>query len=177
MIDESTIKNMYNECLAHAKSLIDVSKWTHQPTGIQLDTHKSKYGQATPDGLVLINTAFIGTDAINKLKETILHELAHLIVGLKHHHSRLFRNWEAILLKGVVVNESERNEVKNNNGYKHRLLAICENTVHDLGGAFRRTKKFRDYQPTDNRFISVDGDKVIRFEYVPFDQELPPTEK
>ena len=90
MITFTTIDSTYAECVRIASNLTPISTWKLHPAGIALDTHKANYGRATKEGEILINPAFIGTTAVNKLKETMYHEIAHLIVGLNDNHNKNF---------------------------------------------------------------------------------------
>ena len=168
-----TIEATYSITVEEVIAQFDLSKWGHIPTGVELDTHKSNYGQATKDGKVLINPAFIGTTAINKLKETMVHELTHLLVGLNRHHNKVFKRVENALRKGLVVSEEERNQVKLNNGYKLRLIAYGQSHTYDCGGVFRRTKKYTEYSSNQHSSMAIKGDRIERFEYVVFDSLLP----
>ncbi len=174
MITLETIQQLFNECLPVAIAYSPLKSWAVQPTIIKLDTHKSNYGQALSNGDILINPAFLGTTAHNKLKATILHELAHLIVGLEKGHNIDFRYVETILCEGLNVDEMEKQAVKDNNGFKLRLLAFGEKNIFDLGGAFRRTKRYTTYGAQgNNRRMSLKGEKLIKFEYVPYSNPLP----
>ncbi|OES24681.1 hypothetical protein [Alteromonas macleodii] len=167
------IEICYLQCLAVATAKWPVTKWQHQPQGVELSTQKRGYGFATIEGKVQINPAFVGTTAHNKLKATMFHELAHLIVGLSKHHNATFKRIEAILCDGLVVDQSEYILVKNNNGYPLRILAFSQSHVYDCGGAFRRTKKYTEYAPTDKRYHRVGQDRIVRYEYVDFALPLP----
>ena len=173
MITKQEVVRVYHECIALASGLYCIDAWAVRPTGVDLDSHKCKYGQATPEGKVLVNPAFVGTSANAKLKETIFHELAHLIVGLGQHHNKVFHRVYSVLTTGLTVCESEKQEVKANNGYKYRLLAYCGNSVYDLGGAFRRSKTYTDYVPSNKYSRSIQGCKIMNFEYVAFNAPLP----
>ena len=49
-------------------------------------------------------------------------------------------------------------------------IAYTKDEALDLGGAFRRAKKYMEYAPTDSRFLSVRGVKVERFAYLPYSE-------
>jgi hypothetical protein len=173
MITQQFIESTYKNCLAIATSKIPLSGWEQQPIGIGLTSHKVKYGLATPKGEVLLNPSFIGTKAYNKLKETIFHELAHFIVGLDKNHSAPFKNALGYISDHLEAPAEELHMVKENNGYKYRLLGYTQNKVFNLEGAFKRTKKYLDYDPKGRRTMSIDGDKFLRFDYVPYTDALP----
>jgi len=54
------------------------------------------------------------------------------------------------------------------------LLAFGEKNTFDLGGAFRRTKKYTTYGSKENLSrMKLKGEKLIKFEYVPYSNPLP----
>ncbi|TMS80560.1 hypothetical protein [Pseudoalteromonas sp. S554] len=174
MISLVTINTTFKECIETASECFSREKWALQPSGIELDKHKSKYGQVTNKGVVLIAPAFLGTTAYNKLKETMFHEIAHLIVGPKHNHNKHFKYVFSILTDGIESDESERQKVKVNNGYKYKLLAFTKSKVYELGGAFRRTKKYTDYGTNDKpKNMKLLGETIQRFEYIPYNEKPP----
>ena len=77
MITEHIIFERYNALLQRCQHIL--SHWHIQPAGIAFTNRKGVYGLAHPHGGISINNAFLGTDAIAKLDQTILHELAHLV--------------------------------------------------------------------------------------------------
>lgn len=173
MITNTLTQETFNECLCLAKAKIPLSSWKVQPKGIGFTTHKVKYGLATSKGEVLLNPAFIGTEAYTKLKETIFHEFAHLIVGLEENHSSAFKRVLAYISDYLVVPADEYEMVKDNNGYKYRLLGFTQDNSYNLGGCFKRTKKYLNYDPKGRRTMSINGDKFLRFEYVSYDLKMP----
>lgn len=173
MITNQIIQSTYDECLAIAIIKFPIKSWKEQPIGVGLTTHKVKYGLATAKGEVLLNPSFIGTPAFNKLKETIFHELAHFIVGRSKNHTAPFKRALSYISNDKHVPEAEYQMVKDNNGYKYRLLGFTEKHTYNLGGAFKRTKKYFDYDPLSKITMSIKGDKFLRFEYVPYNDEMP----
>jgi predicted SprT family Zn-dependent metalloprotease len=173
LIELSTIEKTYQACLKKAQTDINTRTWKTLPCGIALDTHKAKYGRAFASGQIVVNPAFIGTRAINQLISTINHELAHLIVGIDKNHNKAFKRVEGHLNYGVKVTTAERELVKVNNGYKYNLIGYTQDKIYSLAGAFKRTKKYLDYDPQGKRTMSFRGDKFLRFEYVPYEAPLP----
>ncbi|HAR55556.1 MAG TPA: hypothetical protein DCR58_02085 [Idiomarina baltica] len=170
-IDHTLIHATFNECIAHAKRCYPCATWRVIPRSIVVSTSiKSKYATVNADGEVRVNRAFIGTQSIDKLKETVLHEIAHCIVGLENGHNRYFREVFSALASHINVRDDEVEDIKSNNGYPLRLVAYTKDEALDLGGAFRRAKKYMEYAPTDSRFLSVRGVKVERFAYLPYSE-------
>lgn len=173
MITIELINKTYEECLRVAIAKVPLTSWKQQPIGVGFTTHKVKYGLATPGGEVLLNPSFIGTKAVNKLKETIFHEFAHFLVGIDKNHTAPFKRAMSYFSEGLIVPEAENEMVKANNGYKYRLLGFSKSKVYNLEGAFKRTKKYLDYDPKSKRKMRFQGDLFLRFEYVSYDDPLP----
>ena len=173
MITIDTIKTTYAECIAIATAKLPFTSWKTHPIGIGLTTHKVKYGLAKANGEVLINPAFIGTKAYTKLKETIFHELAHFIVGFDKNHTAPFKRAMSYISDDIYVSPTEHAMVKENNSYKYRLLGFTKTKTYNLEGAFKRTKKYLDYDPQGKRTMSIKGERFSHFEYVPYDDPMP----
>lgn len=166
-ITEQFVQSEYDRVLADVCKVIPLNQWKHQPTGLDFTTHKTKYGVATPAGQVLVNWAFVGTTAVNKLDFTLRHEFAHLAIGLREHHNRRFRRIEACFGADVTRDLSaEEAQVISAIDYKYTLIAhLVDGREVDLGGANRRTALYMDY-PTNGRLNrSFRGVKIERFEY------------
>lgn len=166
-ITEQFVKAEYDRVLADVCKVIPLHQWKHQPTGLDYTTHKSKYGAATPAGQVLINRAFVGTTAVNKLGFTLRHEFAHLAIGLQEHHNRRFRRVEACFGADVTRDLSaEEAQVIGAIDYKYTLIAhLVDGREVDLGGANRRTARYAAYPSNGRLNRSFRGVRVERFEY------------
>ncbi len=167
IITEQFIQSAYDRVLAEVSAIAPMSLWAHQPTGLAFATHKTKYGMASSSGAVLINRAFIGTTALNKLDHTLRHEFAHLIVGIKEHHNSNFRRLEARLNLGHELDlTQEEDEIKKAVNCKYTLIAhLINDTEVSLGGASRRTKRYTDYPAKGRLTNSINGVLVKHFEY------------
>lgn len=167
MITFERIQHEYSAALKDCFAALPLRRWAIEPSGVDLTTHKTKYGIATHTGQVLISHGFLNTSALTKLHNTLRHELAHLAVGLRHQHNAVFRRCERNFGATMPVPADEIEQVHNNVPHKWRLLAhLYDGSVRDIGGAHRRTKKYTDYQPQTHRFMSVDGEKIRRFEFI-----------
>lgn len=169
LITTAVLQSTFKACLDHAKTLYRAESWRLMPCSIAISSSiKSKYATVSHDGHIAVNHAFIGTASIAKLKETLFHEIAHCIVGLEQGHNQRFRNVFSSLVSHITVTDADVNAIKDNNGYPLRLIAYTKEGPLDLGGAFRRSKKYLNYAPTKTSFLSVRGVKVERFAYLPY---------
>lgn len=166
-ITEQFVKAEYERVLADVCKVIPLHQWKLQPTGLDYTTHKTKYGVATPAGQVLINRAFVGTTAVNKLDFTLRHEFAHLAIGLQEHHNRRFRRAEACFGADVTRDLSaEKAQVIGAIDHKYTLIEhLVDGREVDLGGANRRTARYTAYPSNGRLNRSFRGVRVERFEY------------
>ena len=162
----ATIQSEYHQALAACDLLLPLTDWCHMPNGIELTRQKTKYGLARYDGMVFINHAFIGTTAINQLRKTLRHELAHLAAGLKHKHNHHFRKINRLFTADIKVSDQEHQILNDAIGFKWTLIAHCENGQQvTLGGAHRKSKRYTDY-PSPYCLMTIEGLKISRFEYI-----------
>lgn len=170
-ISNTTIIADFERCLKKAKYSFPVERWAHPVPTLRLSSLARDYGQTETNGTVTISTAFIGTDSVAKLNETIVHELAHIIAGLQCHHNKDFQRIHSILMQGKKrAGAKQIQAVKDKAPFKYRLLAYTkDNRVLDLGGAYRRTQRYTGY--TGNH--SFRGVSVTRYEYVGYKDPLP----
>lgn len=173
MISLDSIKHTYLECLSECRALVPAKRWKIQPQRIHTHAQHRNYGIATINGEILIYQGFIGTSAYTKLRETMLHELAHLCVGLQHGHNRYFKRIERLFIGDIdhdLIKQDEE-ELRHAIPYKLRLIAYTEDSeIHDLGGAHRKSKRWTEYVATKTRYDLYRGVKVLRYEYIPFKQ-------
>lgn len=161
-IIQSEFSNLLNECF----HCIPKEKWKHNVNEkIGFTSHKTKYGWAFKDGRVEINAKFVGTTAINALRHTIRHELAHLAVGLDEHHNRRF-NLVADRFGCECVRPEDAKQVEQAISFKYSVYAHVEGGQRlYLGQCHRKTKL---YDVPDGRKVTVELEgvkhKVIRFE-------------
>ena len=169
MITKDILHELFHQCVEQASSLYPQAQWRHRLQRIEWDTYKTSYGRVTTTGIIKINPAFIGTNTEKKLKETIFHEIAHLIVGLDQHHNTLFKRVEQRLIQGIWKNQRERHDqrkqVHQNNGYKYELIAYSQTRQYCCGHFFRRHKKYTHYKPSQQQFMSIGNDKILFFRY------------
>ena len=168
------INNLYKRCLAHASSIFPKNVWAHQPAGLRIVPLTTKYGRCTPDGFIEINRSFIGTHTENKVQQTLYHELSHLIAGLTNGHNKEFKRvFERIYPHADSKFSEQEEEVKSAVNYPYRLLGFTiGGKVLDLGGAYRRTKKYKEYTGG----MSYKGDSISKFEYVKYHASIPTSE-
>jgi hypothetical protein len=130
------------------------------------------YGLAHPDGVIQISSFFVGTTFTEALKETIIHELCHLITGLNYGHNKNFkRNLNSLLTIASIdvdlVRAQKRilvNSIKPSP--KYNLIAVCSDETEIVMGEFhKKNKKYTGYTPGDKPWL-VDRKPIQSFRYV-----------
>lgn len=171
-----------NQIQSHFVDIIDIAKtryplqlWLHKTPTIEVSPLKGKNGLAYSTGHIIINSAFLSTSAVGCLRKTICHEIAHLVVGIQQAHNK---KWESVFdeLCSLAVDlsskrhEIEKQQVKDNIPYKYRLLGyLTDDRVLDLGGVYRRTKKYLSYDG-NHSFLGV---RITSYKYVDYKAPLP----
>jgi len=171
MISFETVKNEFYECINSSSAKIPIEKWKLFPKELKLHNQHRCYGIATSNGEILIYKGFIGSTAYTKLRQTMLHELAHLCAGLENGHNTRFKRVEKRFI-GDLDHEKIREDeeiLKSGIPYKFRLIAHTEdNKIKDLGGAIRRSKRWMTYKPSARSYDIYQGVKVLNYEYIPY---------
>ncbi len=133
-IDFQVIEQEYKRALENCAAVFPLSEWQHQPLGLEITPHKTKYGMASNSGKVFISQIFFGTQAYGKLRNTLRHELAHLAAGVRHGHNAVFKQFENLFCARQPVNSEELKEIDARIGYKWRLIAhLHDGSSHVLG--------------------------------------------
>lgn len=167
MMTFEMIEDEYRQALEHCCRVKPLQQWSVQPTRIALTRHKTKYGIATSRGEVFVSQAFISTGAINKLRSTLRHELAHLAVGLVHGHNSVFKQCASAFGANDKVEPAEIQALDKAIGYKWLLRAhLVDGQTVDMGRVHRRHKKYAFYTPRRRVFMTIKDVVVQRFEYV-----------
>ncbi|MFL0801978.1 MAG: hypothetical protein K6L80_16135 [Agarilytica sp.] len=166
-ISFDVIRDEYNNALEQCCAVLAKPKWVVQPSALELTRHKTKFGMASSKGVVYINSAFIGTQAINKLRNTLRHELAHLAVGLAEGHNAIFKHCAQVFGANRAVPQSEILAFEQSVGYKWQLIAhLVDGRTVEMGRVHRRHKKYSAYTHRRWRYMVIKDTAVLRFEYV-----------
>ncbi|MBO1256278.1 hypothetical protein J3L16_11355 [Alteromonas sp. 5E99-2] len=168
-ISKEWVQEALSYCLDHVYSIFPQSQWAHSYRTLTFDGSKRCYGSVSNCGNIHINPAFLGTHAHSKLLITLIHEITHLVVGLRHKHNQVFKARFKQLSQGLQCSDEEAKQVLDNNGYKHRLIATdMEGKTIDLGGVLRRSKAYINYQYSPLRYRKVKGRVIQSFHYVDY---------
>ncbi len=167
MINWRYIEDRFQLVLTELALQMPVAQWCHEPQGIKVTHHKTKYGMADIDGWVYVNQAFVGTEAMQLLDATIRHELAHLCAGLQHGHGPHFKAMAHEFKADFGEHlKSESAQVHAAIGYKYLLFATLDNHQEIMfRRVHRKHRKYLNYQAGRFRYLTINGQKVLSFRY------------
>ena len=175
MLTTKKIQSHFVDIIAITETRYPLQQWFHKTPTLEVSPLKGKNGIAYSTGNIIINSAFLSTSAVGCLRKTICHEIAHLVVGIQQAHNQ---KWESVYdeLCSLSVDlrsgghEIEMQQVKETIPYKYRLLGyLTDERVLDLGGAYRRTKKYLSYDG-NHSFLGV---RITSYKYVDYKAPLP----
>ena len=143
--------------------------WQHPYSHIELTRSKRCFGQAHIDGRILLSQSFLGTTAVEDLRDTLRHEFAHLIVGIDQKHNAHWRCAAASLGATPKACGNARSEELNQrmSDAPFTLVAIMQSGEEkELRQVHRRSRRYQDYRysPFGQRY-HIDGEWVERFRY------------
>ncbi|GAB5412620.1 MAG: hypothetical protein Cons2KO_02230 [Congregibacter sp.] len=143
--------------------------WVHPFTHLKISRARRSYGHAHQDGHMAISDNFIGTTAREDLLDTIRHEFAHLIVGIRHKHGPRWRAAAASL--GAIPKASGRSRGEDlhqrMNDAPLTLIAVMQSGEERvMKRVFRRSRRYLDYRYSvwGDRY-HIDGEFIERFRY------------
>lgn len=168
MLTKQLIEEHFIEEINNAIQIIPSSMWVHSPKPkIIYSDSKINLGLASTCGQVSINHRFIGTQAVRLLKNTIRHELAHLIVGVDQGHNKRFKKLAMLLDVKRPEAFEELKEIESKISYKYTVIAHMvdgENVL--IGGVHRKTAKYTRYNEQQAKNMYIDKRAISKFEFV-----------
>ncbi len=124
--------------------------WEHPFAGLEYSRRtRRSYGQAHADGRIVVSAQFLGTAALADLEDTIRHELAHLIVGIRERHGPVWKRVAKDL--GAVPRATGRA----GDGDLHARMTDAPFTLvailrsgeeREIKSVFRRSRRYREYR-------------------------------
>lgn len=165
LITPQFVIDLFSELLNQAMDL--PGSWSVTPKTVTITARKGTFGEAASDGTVMINPGFIGTTAHNKLRQTILHELAHLKVGLKQSHNKYWQHTARMLGMSFDSFEDEEQMVMAKIAYKYTVIAhLVNGQSQNLGQVHRKTARWANYPNGKTRDRTKEGVEVLRYEFI-----------
>jgi len=161
-MNEDDIKTLVELEVVRAKRIVS-QRWRIPYRGFEMSKAKTIYGQATHDGKVRISMIFLGTNEHAELKDTVRHEIAHLVCGMDADHNY---HWQYVARQlGCTPKRSKpfANELKQAAKKQWRLIGILEDgtEVRFHASHVQQAK----YLKPDKTFRCNQG-KVVKCKYV-----------
>lgn len=155
------------EELRRAQSLFP--NWVHTFTALEFNNSRRAFGQAHQDGRVVLSSSFVGTRANEDLIDTVRHEFAHLIVGIRQKHNVRWRMAAASL--GAQAKATGRSKAEDlherMSDAPFTLIAVMLNGEERvMKRVFRRSGRYLDYRyDKSGNHYHIEGDPIACFRY------------
>ncbi|MGP5159880.1 SprT-like domain-containing protein [Pseudoalteromonas prydzensis] len=168
MITIDFIQDKYQKYIKEFSDVIALDNWTHYPLNkVELSSKATYLGEAFTSGLVELNERFIGTDCYSLLDNTIKHELCHLMVGIANGHNNKFKR--AANRFDVQKNElfNDLSKIISKTKYKYEVyVKLVNGSRAFIGGAHRKSKKYTQYNVSDEKNLSYKSVTIDTFEFI-----------
>jgi hypothetical protein len=168
LLTEAAIKETVEREYCRAFALFPT--WEHPFSAFGFSRARRAFGQAHQDGRLLLSRSFIGTDAVDDLQDTIRHELAHLIAGIRFKHGP---RWQQV---DVTLGACPRASGRSSNSDLHARMTDAPFTLiavmstgeeRTLRRVFRRARRYIDYRlGHKGQQYHIHGELIQRFRYL-----------
>lgn len=168
MLTEAAIGEIVERERCRALALFP--KWEHPFTAFGFNRARRAFGQAHHDGRLLLSRSFVGTDAVDDLEDTVRHEFAHLIAGIRFKHGP---RWQRV---AVALGAHPRASGRSSNNDLHERMTDAPFTLvavmstgeeRMLRRVFRRARRYIDYRLDHNGLrYHIHGEMIQRFRYL-----------
>ncbi len=140
--------------------------WIHPYTALEFIDAKTKYGKACPTGIIKISRVFVNTREYGELRDTIRHELAHLIVGNKHKHDSVWQTVAHVIGARPQPRHKATGQLVQNMKRKWLLMGeMADGTVLEFHASHNKMSKYLKYNPAVQH-MECRGVKINKFYYV-----------
>jgi hypothetical protein len=123
---EQQIEDFIWKELEIAMKLTPMHNWAINYNGWELSKSKTMYGQATHKGILRISRIFLGTQEFNQLRDTVRHEIAHLICGMDAGHNCNWRYYASLLGCRPRASTPMQGELRETAKKQWRLIGVLE---------------------------------------------------
>lgn len=168
LLTENAIRHIVARERLRAEALF--TDWEHPFRELSFNRARRSYGQAHRDGRMVLSRSFLGTTALADLEDTIRHELAHLIAGIRFKHGPRWRHVASTL--GAIPRASGRSEDaelhEKMSHARFTLIAIMQNgEERTVRKVHRRSRRYAEYRlGRRGQRYHIKGDFVERFVYI-----------
>ena len=170
-VTKDVVQEIYTKCLEEAQQIFPLQTWIHQPSNLEYFNNNSAYAMANAKGTVFINEKFLGTNSYNQLKSSIMHELAHLVVGVYQKHNRNFKYANRRLQAGIDVSHEEVEAIRGQ-CFKYEIVAVTKYGQYIIKSCNRKTKKYTNYNPEVRKLVLPGKGEILSFKYIEFGSKV-----
>jgi len=160
---EQQIHDIVLKELERAKQLKEHHYWVIPYSGFKLIKAKTYYGKTTHNGEIQISRIFLGTREFEQLKDTIRHEIAHLMCGLQNKHNINWQHIARLLGCKPRANQPMQGELNRTARKKWRLMGTLENGT-EIAFQSSHVRQAKFLKP--NRNLTCPHGKIISCRYV-----------
>ncbi len=141
-------------------------KWIHPYKSLQFINTKASYGKANSKGIVKISRVFLNTREYAKLRDTIRHEFAHLIVGNNRKHDYAWKYIAHLIGADPKATHKATGQLANRMRRKWRLIGILEDgTEVAFHTSHNKMSKYLKYKHERDNWTCRQGN-IVKFHYV-----------
>lgn len=167
-LTEASIRNIFEYERSRASALF--THWEHPFSALSFNRAKRAYGHAHADGRIVLSNTFVGTSATADLQDTIRHELAHLIAGIRFKHGPRWQQVAQTLgARPRASGRSESSELQEKmSDAPFTLIAVMrDGEARTMRKVFRRARRYLDYRyGKRGQRYHIKGEFIERFEYL-----------
>ncbi|MFT4769134.1 MAG: hypothetical protein ACI8RN_002274 [Glaciecola sp.] len=167
-LTKPAIRTIFERERCRASALF--AHWEHPFTALSFNRARRSYGHAHADGRIVLSNTFVGTSATTDLEDTIRHELAHLIAGIRFKHGPRWQQVAASLgARPRASGRSESSELHEKmSDAPFTLIAVMrDGEERAMRRVFRRARRYVDYRyGKRGQRYHIGGDFIERFEYL-----------
>ena len=160
---EQQIEDIVWQELERAMKIRPQHYWAIDYNGLEFTKAKTHYGQATRQGKIRISRIFLGTREFAQLKDTIRHEIAHLMCGMEAGHDANWRHAASLLGCRPRANTPLSGELHKTAKKQWRLIGILEDGT-EVAFQASHVKQSKFLKP--NKSFSCSQGKIVSCKYV-----------
>lgn len=169
MLTKEKVESIFHEELALAK-VIWPSPWRHPFTELRWTKAKTAFGYAGSNGHILISEHFLYTTHEEDLRDTIKHEIAHLIAGIAAgHDDGFFFVYHKLGGKRTTVGHAAPTQMKKKMQRQWQLFGYLEDGRKvKFAASHNRKSKYVGYKYNPERHherYTHNGNTITHFEY------------
>jgi predicted SprT family Zn-dependent metalloprotease len=160
---EQQIEDLIWKELERAMAIRPMHTWALNYNGWELTKAKTQYGQATSKGMLRISRIFLGTREFAQLRDTVRHEIAHLMCGMKAGHDVNWQHAARLLGCRPRATAEMQGELKRTAKKAWRLIGVLE-SGEEVSFRASHVKQSKYLKP--NPRMSCSRGKIVSFHYV-----------